>query len=41
MVKAFIVLSDDYKDKDEEEVISELHEHATNLLQPYEVPKQV
>lgn len=41
VIKAFIVLSDDYIDNDEQEIRAELHEHATNCLQPYEVPKQI
>ncbi|KAK2158699.1 hypothetical protein LSH36_165g03012 [Paralvinella palmiformis] len=41
VIKAFIVLSEDFKDKDGEQVLTDLHEHAVSLLQPYEVPKQM
>ena len=41
IVKAFVTLTDTYKNANKEELIAELQTHAKEITAPYKYPRQV
>ncbi|XP_052814931.1 acyl-coenzyme A synthetase ACSM3, mitochondrial-like isoform X2 [Mya arenaria] len=41
VVKAFVTLTDDYKDSNREALVTELQEHTKNVTAPYKYPRKI